>query len=94
VGTTTLGRVADAACASHPDWVIRQCRRRAEQTMDEGKSKHYPHALGWLERAKKAYGAAGRGNEWRMYCEELIVKHGRKYSLVPGLRALLQGKSS
>lgn len=94
VDYATLGRVADAAYASHPDWVIRQCRRQAEPTMDEGKSKYYSHALGWLERVKKAYVAAGRGDEWRIYCEGLIVKHGRKYSLVPGLRALLQGKSS
>ena len=91
VDYATLGRVADAAYASHPDWVIRQCRRQAEPTMDEGKSKYYSHALGWLERVKKAYVAAGRGDEWRMYCEGLIVKHGRKYSLVPGLRARCKG---
>ena len=52
VDYATLGRVADAAYASHPDWVIRQCRRQAEPTMDEGKSKYYAHALGWLERGQ------------------------------------------
>lgn len=89
VDYATLGRVADAAYASHPDWVIRQCRKQAEPIMDEGKSKYYPHALGWLEKARKAYLAAGRADEWRTYCEGLIAKHGRKYSLAPGLRALL-----
>ena len=59
-----------------------------------GSGDYSPHALGWLERVKKASVAAGRGDEWRMYCEGLIAKHGRKYSLAPGLRALLQRKSS
>lgn len=50
VDYATLGRVTDAAYASHPDWVIRQCTKQAEPIMDAGKSKNYPHALGWLER--------------------------------------------
>jgi uncharacterized Zn finger protein len=89
VDYATLGRVADAAYASHPDWVIRRCRQQAEPIMDEGKSKYYVHALSWLEKVKRAYLAAGRGGEWRTYCEALIARHGRKYSLVPGLKALL-----
>jgi len=40
---------------------------------------------------KRVYLAAGRGDEWRAYCEGLIATHGRKYSRVPGLRELLQG---
>ena len=60
--------------------------------MDAGKSQNYPHALGWLGRARRAYLAAGRGEEWRAYCEGLIAKHGRKYSLAPGLRELLKGR--
>ena len=86
----TLGRVTDAAYASHPDWVIRQSRRQAEPIMDEGKSKYYGHALDWLARARRAYLTAGREGEWRTYCEGLIARHGRKYSLVPGLKALLK----
>lgn len=86
----TLGRIADAAYASHPDWVIRQCLRQAEPIMDEGKSKYYHHALSWLEKARRAYLAAGRSDEWRTYCEGLISRHGRKHSLMPGLKALLK----
>ncbi len=92
VDYATLGRVVDAAHASHPDWVISRSRKQAEPIMDEGKSKYYPHALGWLEKARKAYLAAGHADEWRTYCEGLIVRHGRKYSLVPGLRELLKGR--
>jgi len=89
VDYATLARVADAAVASHPDWVIRRCRRQAEPIMDQGQSQHYGHALGWLEKVKRACLVAGREDEWRAYCEGLIAKHARKYKLVPGLKALL-----
>jgi uncharacterized Zn finger protein len=56
--------------------------------MDEGKSRHYDHALRWLSKARQAYLAAGREAEWRAYLEELIAKHTRKRSLRPGLEAL------
>jgi hypothetical protein len=55
-------------------------------------AKDYAHALGWQERVKRAYLVAGRGDERRTYCEGLIAKHGRKYSLVPGLKELLKGR--
>lgn len=87
---STLNLIVDAAYASHPDWVIRECRRQAEPIIEEGKAKHYAYALSWLEKARKAYLAAGRGDGWRAYCEGLIARHGRKYSLVPGLKALLK----
>ncbi len=90
VDYATLARVADAAVASHPDWVIRKCRRQAESIMDAGQSKYYGHALDWLEKVKRAHLAAGRAKEWRAYCEGLITKHGRKYRLVPGLRELIR----
>ena len=92
VDYATLGHVADAAIASLPDWVIRRCRQQAESIMNAGQSQHYAHALDWLEKVKRAYLSAGRENKWRAYCEGLIAKHGRKYRLVPGLRALLQGR--
>jgi uncharacterized Zn finger protein len=88
VGYDTLERVVDAAWESHPDWVIRQCRRQAEPIMDGGKSQHYHHAVRWLGKARQAYLAAGRAGEWRTYLESLIAKHNRKYSLRPQLEAL------
>jgi uncharacterized Zn finger protein len=88
VGYGTLERVVDAAYKSHPDWAIRHCKSQAESIMDPGKSKHYHHAVRWLGKARLAYEAAGRTDEWRDYLERLIVEHNRKYSLRPQLEAL------
>lgn len=85
----TVEKVVDAAWQSHPDWVIRRCRQQAEPIMDQGKSQQYHDAVRWLEKAQKAYRAAGREAEWRTYLESLISKHIRKYSLRPQLEALL-----
>jgi uncharacterized Zn finger protein len=84
----TVEPVVDAAWQSHPDWTIRQCKRQAEPIMNGGKSKHYHHAVRWLEKARRAYLGAGRADEWRDYLEGLISKHARKYSLRPQLEAL------
>jgi len=89
VGHDEIAKVANAAWQSHPDWVIRRCRSQAEPIMDEGRSKYYGSAIGWLQIARRAYGAAGRTDEWQAYCQGLITKHGRKYSLVPQLKQLL-----
>jgi uncharacterized Zn finger protein len=89
-GYAEVEKVVDAAWQSHPDWAIRQCRKQAEPIMDEAKSKYYHHALRWLGKARQAYVSAGRADEWRAYCEGLIARHGRKHSLVPGLRELLK----
>ena len=86
---TLVEQVVDAAIKSHPDWVIRVCCQQAERIADEGKSKHYDYAVGWLERARSAYLASGRGAEWRAYLEDLVARHRRKYSLVPMLKGLL-----
>jgi uncharacterized Zn finger protein len=88
VGYYTLEPVVDAAWQSHPDWVIRQCKKQAEPIMNDGKSKYYHHAARWLEKARKAYLAADRTDEWGRYLESLIQKHARKYSLRPQLEAL------
>ena len=56
--------------------------------MDAGRSKHYHHAIRWLERARQAYLGAGRTDEWFSYLESLISRHARKYSLRPQLENL------
>ena len=84
----TVEKVVDAAWQSHPDWVIRQCKAQAEPIMDQGKSRHYHHAVRWLGKARQAYLAAGRADAWRAYVQGLIDKHARKYSLRPQLEAL------
>jgi len=80
-------RVVEAASESHPDWVIRTCRARAEAIMDEGKAGAYEDAAEWLARSRPAY-VAGRASEWNQYLGGLIEKHARKYKLVPLLKAL------
>jgi uncharacterized Zn finger protein len=85
---TLVERVVDAAQASSPDWVIQVCRRQAESIMDEGKAQYYHAAANWLAKARKAYQATGREQEWRIYLAELLARHGRKYKLVPMLEAL------
>ncbi len=88
VSYDTLERVVDAAIESHPDWVIRQCQQQAERIMDAGQSRYYHHAIRWLEKARAAYLAAGRGAAWDVYLDGLLTRHRRKYKLVPMLETL------
>lgn len=83
-----LARVADAAIESHPEWVINNCRERAEEIMDEGRSKYYGDAITWLEKARDAYLSSGREEEWLDYLGELTNQHWRKYKLCPMLEDL------
>jgi uncharacterized Zn finger protein len=83
-------RVVDAALAiqSHLDWVIQACRQQAEYIMDRGKAELYSSAANWLAKARTAYLGMSRGEEWQAYLSELLNQHGRKYKLVPMLKAL------
>lgn len=85
---TPVERVVDAALESHPDWVIQACRHQAEPIMNEGKAQYYEAAARWLGKARRAYRGTGREKEWQAYLDELLARHGRKYKLVPMLRAL------
>lgn len=85
---TLVALVADTAIESHPDWVIGTCTRKAEGIMEEGKSKYYGEAVSWLAKARDAYLAAGREDEWRAYLDGLIERHQRKYKLRPMLEDL------
>ncbi len=83
-----LGQVADAAIESHPDWVIKTGWKQAEEIMDQGRSRHYDEAVRWLAKARDAYLAGGREEEWQAYLDELIGRHQRKYKLRPMLEDL------
>jgi uncharacterized Zn finger protein len=83
-----LGKVADAAIPTHPDRVIAIGRKQAEEIMNRGKADRYDRAIEWLARAKAAYHAADRSQEWDAYLNELLSLHGRKYKLVPMLQSL------
>jgi len=83
-----LAPVVAATGKDYPDWAIRQCKRHAEPIMNEGKSVAYADAAAWLGRAREIYAQHGRLAEWEPYLEGLLATHGRKYKLVPLLRAL------
>ena len=85
---TLVERVADAAIATRPDWVIAASRKQAEDIMDGGKAQYYHAAAQWLARARDAYRAADREPEWRAYRADLLVQHARKYKLMPLIKAL------
>ena len=70
------------------DWVILACRKQAEYIMDRGKAELYSSAANWLAKARKAYQMLEHKEEWQTYLDELLVQHGRKYKLVPMLKAL------
>jgi uncharacterized Zn finger protein len=50
--------------------------------MDAGQAQHYDHAVNWLRRARDAFRAAGRQDDWREYISAVRMKHGRKYKLM------------
>jgi uncharacterized Zn finger protein len=85
---TPLEKVVDVAINSHPDWVIKMCKRQAEYIMDNGKSQLYHAAARWLSKARQAYMATRRAAEWQAYFDEQLKKHARKYSLMPLLKPL------
>jgi uncharacterized Zn finger protein len=87
---TLVERVVDAALKSqsHLDWVIQACEQQAEYIMDRGKAELYNSAANWLAKARTAYRTLGHEEEWQVYLGKLLNQHGRKYKLVPMLKAL------
>ena len=87
---TLVEQVVDAALEgqSHLEWVIQACRKQAEYIMDRSKAELYSSAANWLAKARKAYHTLGHEKEWQTYLDELLSQHGRKYKLVPMLKAL------
>ena len=87
---TLVEQVVNAALESqsHFDWVIQASRKQAEYIMNGGKAEYYTSAANWLAKARTAYRATGREKEWQAYLGELLTQHGRKYKLVPMLKAL------
>ena len=87
---TLVEQVVDAALQlqSQLDWVIQACRKQAEYIMDKGKAELYSSAANWLAKARRAYHMLGSQAEWQTYLDELLSQHGRKYKLVPMLKAL------
>lgn len=87
---TLVEQVVDAAlqAQSQLEWIIQAYRKQAEYIMDRGKAELYHSAANWLVKARKAYYMQGSEVEWQTYLDELLSQHGRKYKLVPMLKAL------
>jgi uncharacterized Zn finger protein len=83
-----LARVADAALPTRPDWVRDIASKKAENLMDEGKSKYYADAARWLERARDAFRVLGEDVAWRTYHAEILARYKRKYTLRPLIEKL------
>ncbi len=84
----TLDLVLDAALMQRPDWVIQTCRTLAEQIMASGSSGLYEDAARLLGKARNAYRAANRAEEWRVVLADVMTRYRRKYKLIPLLSAL------
>lgn len=85
-----LLRLAEAAHASHGDWVIDIAQRLAANIMDTGQAGLYELAARWLEVAALSYDASDRFEDWITTIDGLIEKHHRKHKLRPLLTALRQ----
>lgn len=86
--TGDLLRMLAPTKEKYPDWGIQKCKHLAEAIMDAGKSGEYDTAVTWLRRAKEIYLHHQRQAEWRNYLDGLLAQHGRKYKLVPMLKAI------
>lgn len=84
----TLMRLAEAAHASHSDWVIKLAMTQATGIIEGNRAGDYALAAQWLEKAALAHEAAGREDAWMACLDELIDRHRRKYKLRPLLQAL------
>ena len=84
-----IQRVMDAALEVNPDWVISNACRRAESIMDAGKAKYYEEAVEWLKKARNAYLASDRKQEWSDYRTKLMNVHTRKRKLMGLMKSLL-----
>lgn len=87
---TLIEQVVDAALQSrsHFEWVIQASHKQAEPIIEGGKAEYYHAAAKWLAKARTAYQALGRKEERQTYLSDLLSRHGRKYKLVPLLKAL------
>jgi uncharacterized Zn finger protein len=69
-------RVAEAVTATHPEWVIRACRRQAEALLSQGAESQEDAIYTLLNRTRQAYTAAGRAAEWPVYLNQLMAHFG------------------
>lgn len=83
-----LMRLAEAAHASHSDWVVKLAMTHATGIMEGNRAGDYALAARWLEKAALAHEAAGREDAWMACLDDLIERHRRKHKLRPLLQEL------
>lgn len=74
--------VMQAVVSTHPDWVIKEARKRAEPIMEQGKADRYQEAVQWLQKVKAAYVQSGQQAVWTAYFNQLQSSHARKRKLM------------
>jgi uncharacterized Zn finger protein len=88
VDDETLMRLADAAHASHSEWVIKLAMTHAMEIIEGNRAGDYELAARWLEKSALAHEAAGREDAWMACLDDLIERHRRKHKLRPFLQEL------
>ena len=77
-----LEQVAEAAIATHPEWVVRVGQREAEALINKVQSKYYTPAVRWLQKVRTAYQVQDQDPAWESYLTALRQRHGRKRTLM------------
>jgi len=85
---SNIDKVIEEVKADYPKWTFRQCQQRAEAIMDAGQAQNYRVAAEWLRRGRDILISVGEKEMWRVYLDQVMEKHQRKYKLMPMLREL------
>jgi uncharacterized Zn finger protein len=88
VDDETLMQLAEAAHASHSEWVIKLAMTHAMGIIEGNRAGAYELAARWLEKAALAHEAAGQEDAWMACLDDLIERHRRKHKLRPLLQEL------
>jgi uncharacterized Zn finger protein len=85
---SNIEKVIEVVKADYPKWAFRQCQQRADVIMDAGQARNYRTAAEWLRRGRDILLSAGEKDMWRVYLDQVMEKHQRKYKLMPMLHEL------
>jgi uncharacterized Zn finger protein len=85
---TEIELVVEGVMPHRADWAAKMSVKQAERLMVEPKSKNYPIAATWLQRAKQAYQLSGKTAAWKTYLEKVKEKYRRRPALQAQLKRL------